>query len=162
MKLKIEKAQIEQISNYPGEETPSCVLVLKAPLSRALADKLRCRDVVYDGDVIRGCIEGKVSLSLVVNEADLMLAGTTEVTPNTIHKFKVIREEKGKGDERDVALFVSFRAKFSGKEPIRVLTNFLNSVNASAFNVVIDGKQESFDFDGEQFVDEPEQEPAVQ
>jgi hypothetical protein len=152
MKLKIEKAQIEQINNYPGEETPSCVLVLKAPLGKVLADRLRCRDVVYDGDVIRGSIEGKVSLSLVVNEADLMLAGTTEVTPNTIHKFKVIREEHGKGDERDVALFLSFRSKFSGKEPVRLLSNFLNSVNSAPFNVVIDGKQESFDFDGESVV----------
>ena len=162
MKLRIEKAQIEQINNYPGEETPTCVLVLKAPLGKALADRLRCRDVVYDGDVIRGSIEGKVSLSLVVNEADLMLAGTTEVTPNTIHKFKVIREEHGKGDERDVALFLSFRSKFTGKEPVRVLTNFLNSVNGSTFNVVIDGKQESFDFDGDVAVDEPEAEAAVQ
>lgn len=162
MKLRINKATIEQLNYYPGEDAPSCVLVLKAPLTEKLADQLRCKEVVYTADgVIRSSIEGKISLSLSVEEADLNLGQSTSVSPNQIHKWKIERKEEGSGDARDTRLSVTFRSKFSGKEPGRILQNFLNSINNSDFALTIDAKQESFDFEGDGSEEEEAEEVAA-
>ena len=162
MKLRINKATIEQLNYYPGEDAPSCVLVLRAPLGQKLAEQLRCREVVYNSEgVIRSSIEGKISLSLSVEEADLKLGQTVEVSPTQIHKWKIERKEEGSGDARDVQLFVIFRAKFFGADEGRVLQNFLNSTNNKDFALTIDAKQESFDFEGDGVEDEETEEVAA-
>lgn len=151
MKLRFFECRIRAQNNYPGKDAPSSVLVVELPLDQKMARRLRCYEVVYaEKDVIRTNIDGKIGLTLSVEGADLEAGQELSIKPNLIYGFKIERREKGKGAERELGLFLSFRAKFSGRDAAMELTKFLCDTNRDEFSTLITGKQGTFDFDGDE------------
>ena len=148
-KLRFSKAEFVSHTQYPGEDSPTGVLVVRAPCSPKIAESLRCRDAVYEPKgAIRSAITGTVSLALTIAGADLDIGQSGSLTCTEIGHFKILRAESGTGDERELSLFVQFRAHYSGKDSLDYASNLLVTFNSGDFGVLIRAKQGAFDFDG--------------
>ena len=134
----------------PNENGGKGVLEISSPLTPALAEKLGCKEMLYDEKGFSHEFVGSIKLPLKVEGLDLVLkadAGQYSDTPGLVHAFAISAEESEEGGTQ---LGVSFRAHLGGN--LQVAFAFAETVNKSVVRCSLTSKQ------GELF--SPEEAPA--
>lgn len=156
VKLKIKDCKAVALHVYPGEQGTTQVLEVSGLLTPSLADKLQVRSASYTEEGIPHNFDSYASPSLRVDGADIAL-GEKEFRASLLHKFKVVKPKSKK--EQGVALELSVRIHFGGKEPVK---SWLDKQNGDTFLLNVSARQEDLAFGEREAEDEPEQEdPAA-
>lgn len=134
--IDIKGATIIQSATHPADPEPTTVLTVSAPLTVALGEALRCRDMVFTLNDNARKFDGKVGLPLELGEDDAEIVlpdsngSVNTMRPHKIWKFRV-------GHETDLVLAVEFRAHFKGAADSQIIADLLQFVNQDTFTVSI-------------------------
>ena len=149
MKVTLYDATIESFHSYPGEDGPSAVLVMEAPLTQQLATTLRRKGLFFDDNGLPRTFEGKVGLGITIDSTEVFVGQRASIHANKIWKFGVSRkEDKGEAEGKSVRFVLSFRAHF-GKDAATAYGIHCD-LNKGAVTIDLSGAQQDFGFEDQE------------
>lgn len=148
--LPLTDAKIVSITWYPTQEGDSNVLLVKAPLTPDLAQRLQCDAMVFDLDWNARQFEGAIGLTKQMSDCEISVPGVPVLRPDLVWKIKVSHSKTKKPNEdgsEPPALDVLIRAKFKGEDAS--LQKLKHHVKSSKFDMSLSSLQEELPFDGD-------------
>jgi hypothetical protein len=157
-KMRFQTTTLKSLDWCPSDEGSTFVLVLRAPLTVALATAMRVRGLCYsepDGNMQkpkkeqvhpspRSNWEGKIGVQFNVDGGDVTLGDRT-FGFSVAHKFKIGRDEKA--EDTDITLYVTFRIKIDGAE--LMLYKFAQDTKKKPFTLIMTPAQGALDYGDE-------------
>lgn len=144
--IELNGTTIVQLAHYPGESEPTHVLTLHAPLTLALAEYLKCKDLAFDLNDQPRKFEGKIGLTHELEDIEIKMPGfmgsVDPLRPTKVWKFRISRDT-------EMALGLDFRAHFKGIAEQAILNDLLMQFNKEEFDFAIVSLQ------GELFPEQP-------
>lgn len=144
--IELNGTTIVQLAHYPGETEPTHVLTLHAPLTLALAEFLKCKDLAFDIHDQPRNFEGKIGLTHELEDVEIKMPGfmgsVDPLRPTKVWKFRISRDT-------ELALGLDFRAHFKGIAEQTILNDLLSQFNKEEFDFSIVSLQ------GELFPEQP-------
>lgn len=144
--IELNGTTIVQLAHYPGENEPTHVLTLHAPLTLALAEFLKCKDLAFDVHDQPRKFEGKIGLTHELEDVEIKMPGfmgtSDPMRPTKVWKFRISRDT-------ELALGLDFRAHFKGIAEQTILNDLLTQFNKEEFDFQIVSLQ------GELFPEQP-------
>lgn len=154
MKLTLYKAQIESTASYPGESSQTLVAVVKFPLNKKLAYKLKCGDTFYDqNNQIRTTIVGKAGLKIQFEGGTVGIGQRSSISVDKIWKFRIWTEET----ETGVEIWGVCRMHFSTDRA--EVWGMADELNLGETTIAIDSDQAELEFMDDESAEE--EEPAA-
>ncbi len=108
--IEFTNTMLVERNEYPTEDGTSNVLVFETPLNPGLAEKLQCRDMLFNINDNPRDFKGSVGLLHKFEGALLKLPGVTgsaDLYPDDVASFKIQRDEDVAG-----GFLLTWRAKF--------------------------------------------------
>lgn len=160
MKIRLYNAKITAVTFYPGTDGNTAVGVIQFPMTKALAEDLKCKGLLYDDNDLPRNFAGSVSLPLQIDDSDIYIGQRNAVHSGKLWKFKITHEEK----ENEIRLVGSARLHVS-KDRMALL-GIADELGKDETTVEIDTAQQDFGFmkseteiESDDTEDDPEQEP---
>lgn len=133
--IELEDVSIVTLARYPGEKEPTFVLVLHAPLTMALADALKCKDLAFNLNDLPREFDGKISLKHELSDVEIKFDGYLGgLKPTKLWKFRVSRDT-------ELKLGLDLRAHFRGKEDGKILNDVADHFGQEDFGLFIGSLQ---------------------
>jgi hypothetical protein len=129
--LEVKEASIVTLNRYPGEKEPTFVLTLHAPLTMALAESLKCKDLAFNLNDLPRDFDGKIGLKHELADIEIKFDGYLGgLRPTKLWKFRISRDT-------ELNLGLDLRIHFRGKEDGRIINDVADHFNQDKFGLFI-------------------------